>query len=132
MSLVRLEPGGYYIFGSQKGLRPVRAFVGRIDEPADLDRRVNLPVVHCAVTSLRDGMPVLGMAPFYATVLMLEPAQRIEAFEMKDLDFDANYRGWRLAFNAGQAEIWEIGPGEVYNQALKHLIESGKQIRRPS
>lgn len=132
MSLVRLEPGGFYIFGNHKGLRPVRVYVGRIDDAEALDRRVSQPIVHTAITSLREGMPMLGLAPFYASVLIMEPVQKTEPFDLSQLDFAANYRGWRAAFDAGHADIWEVSPSEVYNEALKNLIESNKQIRRPS
>ncbi len=131
MSLIRLEPHGYYRFGSHKGLRPVDVWIGRIDEPAEFGHRVGQPVVSMVVTSTRPGLPMIGIAPFYLSALFPEGVAAIPAFPMPDLDFAQNYREWRAAWEEGEAQIWDVGPAEVYAQAIRAMAESSAQIRRP-
>jgi hypothetical protein len=131
MSLIRLEANGFYRFGSHKGLKPVDVFVGRIDEPSDLNHKVGQPVVSMVITSMRPGMPKIGIAPFYLSALFPEGVAAIPAFEMGDVDFAQNSRDWRLAWEMGEAQIWEVGPSEVYAQAIQAMLESKNQIRRP-
>ncbi len=132
MSVVKLERGGYYVFGSSTGLKPVRTFVGKIDEPADLDNVVQEPVICMTLTSMREEMPVLGFAPFYLSALILEPAQKIPPFEIIETTFVQQYRRWRTHLNDEIDEIWDIPPAQVYRDAVQHLLTSGKNIRRPS
>jgi hypothetical protein len=132
MSLIRLEAGGFYRFGSSTGLRPVDVYVGRVDEPADLGHKVGQPVVSMIVTSSRPGMPVIGLAPFYLSALFPEGVAAIPAFDLLGADFGVNYRQWRAAWDAGEAEIWDIGPAQVYRQALEALVASQNMIRRPN
>lgn len=132
MSLIRLEAGGCYRFGSSAGLRPVDVFVGRIDEPADLAHKVGQPVVSMIVTSSRPGMPVIGLAPFYLSALFPEGVAAIPPFDLAGADFAANYRDWRAAWEAGEAEIWDIGPAQMYRQAIERMVASQSMIRRPN
>jgi hypothetical protein len=132
MPLVRLEQGGFYRFGSHKGFRPVHVFVGRIDEPGEFANRVGQPVVSTIVMSMREGMPRVGLAPFFLSALFLDPVEPILPVDLQGSDFDENYREWRAAYEAGDADIWDIGPAEVYNKAIHNLLESRKHLRRPS
>lgn len=132
MPLIRLDPRGFYRFGSHKGLRPVDVWIGRIDEPAEFEHRVGQPIVSMAVTSMRPGMPLIGIASFYLSALFPDGVAAIPPFEMpQDMDFERNYRDWRNAWEAGEAQIWDIGPAEVYAQAIRAMVESRNQIRRP-
>jgi hypothetical protein len=132
VSLIRLDPGGYYRFGSVKGYRPVDVFVGRIDEPAELGFKVDVPVVSMVITSSRPGLPVLGFAPFFVSALYPEGVAAIPPFDLKGVVFDRNYRDWRAKFDAGEAKVWEESPAEVYRQMLYDIAESQKNIRRPN
>jgi hypothetical protein len=131
MSLIRLEVGGFYRFGVQGGPRPVDVWVGRIDEPADLGHKVVQPVVSLVVTSMRPGMPLIGIAPFYLSALYGEGVAAINAFPMKVIDFAQNYADWRASWEAGEAAIWNKGPSEVYAEVIRQMAESTTQIRRP-
>jgi hypothetical protein len=132
MALIRLEPKGFYRFGSHKGLKPVDVWIGRIDEPADFEHRVGQPVVSMVITSMRPGMPVIGIAPFYLSALFPEGVAAIPPFVMPaDMDFAQNYREWRTAWEDGEAQIWDVGPSEVYVQAIRAMMEGQSQIRRP-
>jgi hypothetical protein len=132
VSLIRLEAGAYYRFGSSAGLRPVDVFVGRIDEPADLGMKVDQPVVSMVVTSSRPGMPVVGLAPFYLSALFPEGVAAVPPFDLLGADFGVNYRQWRAAWEAGEAEIWNIGPAQMYRQAIEAMVASQNMIRRPN
>ncbi len=132
MSLIRMDVNGFYRFGSHKGLRPVDVWVGRFDEPADLDYRVSQPVVSMVVTSMRPGMPKIGIAPFYLSALLPEGIAAIPPFDLLEVDFAQNYRDWRMAWEMGEADIWDVGPAEVYAGAIRAMVESQKQIRRPN
>lgn len=132
MSLTKLEQGSFYRFGSHQGFRPVHVFVGRIDEPPELRFRVDQPVISTVILSMREGMPRIGLAPFLLSALFMDPVEPILPVDMADTDFDTNYRGWRAAWEAGEAEIWDIGPAQVYNQAMKSILASQKMIRRPN
>lgn len=132
MAVIRLEAGGYYRIGSTKGLRPVDVYVVKIDEPADLDNRVDQPVISLVVTSSRPGMPIIGFAPFYMTAMAGEGAAALPPWDLKGVDGAANYRTWRAQWDAGEASIWDITPAEVYRQAIEHLAEGSKMIRRPN
>jgi hypothetical protein len=110
----------------------VDVWIGRIDEPADFEHRVGQPVISMVVTSVRPGMPTLGIAPFYLSALMPDGVAAIPPFDLPDgLDFARNYRDWRTAWEDGEAQIWDIGPAEVYAQAIRSMVESQKHIRRP-
>lgn len=132
MSLIRLEARGFYRFGSHKGLKPVDVWIGRIDEPADLNHRVGQPVVSMVITSMRPGMPRIGIAPFYLSALFPEGVAAIPPFQLEEVDFEQNYRDWREAWEAGEAEIWDVGPSEVYYKAMHAMMESRHHIRRPT
>ncbi len=132
MSLIRLEAGGFYRFGSVAGLRPVDVYVGRVDEPSDLGHKVGQPVVSMIVTSSRPGMPMIGLAPFYLSALFPEGVAAIPPFDLRGADFAANYRQWRGAWETGEAEIWEIGPAQMYRQAIEAMVASQSMIRRPN
>lgn len=132
MSLIRLDPGGFYRFGSSTGLRPVDVYVGRIDEPADLGLKVDQPVISMVISSSRPGMPVIGFAPFYLSALLADGVAAIAPFDLGQIDFPAKYRSWRDSWDAGEAEIWSIGPAQVYRQAIEALVASQKMIRRPN
>lgn len=132
MSLIRLEAGGFYRFGSAAGLRPVDVFVGRVDEPSDLGHKVGQPVVSMMVTSSRPGMPMIGLAPFYLSALFPEGVAAVPPFDLRGADFAANYRQWRAAWEAGEAEIWDIGPAQMYRQAIESMVASTQMIRRPN
>lgn len=131
MSLIRLEAQGFYRFGSHKGLKPVDVWIGRIDEPADLGHRVGQPVVSMVITSMRPGMPRIGIAPFYLSALYPEGVAAIPPFDLGEIDFAQNYRDWRAAWETGEAQIWDVGPSEVYYTAIQAMVESKSQIRRP-
>jgi hypothetical protein len=47
------------------------------------------------------------------------------------MDFAQNYREWRTAWEDGEAQIWDVGPSEVYVQAIRAMMEGQSQIRRP-
>lgn len=132
MALIRIEAGGHYRFGSIRGLRPVDVFVGRIDEPADLGRAVDEPVVSMVVTSSRPGLPILGFAAFHLSALSDEGVAAIPPFDLKGVQFAANYRAWREAWDAGEASIWRISPAEAYREAIEAMAASARMIRRPN
>ena len=128
MSGIRLiDEKAYYSFGSAKGLKPVRLWVGRIDEPADLAGTHQEPVVSAMVTALRDGMPFIGHAPFFLSTLLAEPFQQIAPFVLDLADFPKKYIEWRQGWDAGDAIVWHIGPAEVYRDAINYLMGKGKQ-----
>jgi len=128
MSGIRLiDEGKYYSFGSAIGLKPVRLWVGRIDEPYDLRSIRQEPVISTVVTSLRDGMPLIGHAPFYLSTLLAEPFQQLVPFEMDLADFQKQYINWREYWDLGEASVWDIGPSEVYRDAIRYLMGKGKQ-----
>jgi hypothetical protein len=116
----------YYSFGSAKGLKPVRVWVGRIDEPADLTGTPREPVISTIITALRDGMPFIGHAPFYLSALLSEPFQRIPPFDIDTSNFQAKYLDWRENWDLDEAGIWDIGPSEVYRDALSYLMGKKK------
>jgi hypothetical protein len=117
----------YYSFGSSKGLKPVRLWVGRIDEPGDLPGRLTEPVISTILTSLRDGMPFIGHAPFHLSTLLAEPFQQVPPFDLELGNFQKKYLGWREDFDDGEASVWDIGPAEVYRDAIGYLMGMGKQ-----
>jgi hypothetical protein len=117
----------YYSFGSGKGLKPVRLWVGRIDEPSDLSGNLQEPVVSTILTSLRDGMPFIGHAPFYLSTLLAEPFQQLVPFELDLGNFQKKYIEWRELWDLGEASAWDIGPAEVYRDAITYLMGKGKQ-----
>lgn len=122
-----MREGGFYVIGSRAGLKPVRLWVGRIDGTSELVPLVREPVVHCALMSMTEGMPWLGHAPFYMSVLLAEPLQRVVPFDLPDAGFDAEYASWRQEWDAGVASVWEIGPAEVYRDAVRFLMGMRKQ-----
>lgn len=122
-----IDEKAYYSFGSSKGLKPVRLWVGRIDEPSDLSGDLTEPVISTVLTSLRDGMPFIGHAPFYLSTLLAEPFQQVPPFELETGNFPRKYIDWRQGFDAGEASIWDIGPAEVYRDAISYLMGKGKQ-----
>ncbi|QYK42067.1 MAG: hypothetical protein KF887_02705 [Paracoccaceae bacterium] len=122
----RIEERKFYRFGSRKGHRPVRVWVGRIDGVLELGA-TNEPIASCIVMALREGMPRLGHAPFYLSTMLADPFDIIPPFDLSGLTFDAQYQQWRREWDAGQAEAWEIGPTEVYSDMLRHLMDRGKQ-----
>jgi hypothetical protein len=117
----------YYSFGSAKGLKPVRLWVGKIDEPGDLTGNMQEPVVSTVVTSLRDGMPFIGHAPFRLSALLAEPFQQLVPFELELGNFQKKYVEWRELWDLGEASVWDIGPAEVYRDAISYLMGKGKQ-----
>lgn len=117
----------YYSFGSAKGLKPVRLWVGRIDEPGDLSGRLTEPVVSTVLTSLRDGMPFIGHAPFHLSTLLAEPFQQIPLFDLELGNFQKKYLAWREDWDDGEVSVWDIGPAEVYRDAINYLMGKGKQ-----
>ncbi|MGQ0567673.1 MAG: hypothetical protein ACT4OK_21770 [Gemmobacter sp.] len=128
MSGIRLiDERKFYSFGSAKGLKPVRLWVGRIDEPSDLTGQLQEPVVSTVVTSLRDGMPFIGHAPFLLSTLLAEPFQQLAPFELDLGNFQAQYIDWRELWDLGEASVWDIGPAEVYRDAITYLMGKGKQ-----
>ena len=128
MSGIRLiDERNYYSFGSARGLRPVRLWVGRIDEPQDLSGNQQEPVVSTILTSLRDGMPFIEHAPFYLSTLLAEPFQQLVPFDLELGDFQKNYIDWRELWDLGEASVWEIGPAEVYRDAMQYLMGKRKQ-----
>ena len=117
----------FYSFGSSKGLKPVRLWVGRIDEPADLPGKLQEPVISTILTSLRDGMPFIGHAPFHLSVLLAEPFQQVQPFELELGNFQKKYLDWRQGWGDGEAGVWDIGPAEVYRDAIGFLMGMGQQ-----
>lgn len=118
---------GFYRFGSRKGLRPVHLWVGRIDGPDELAGMSNEPVVSTILQSMREGMPRLGHAPFYMSALLAEPFEKVRPFDLEGQNFDAKYLEWRREWDAGDGGAWEVGPAEVYFNAIKTLMGKGKQ-----
>ncbi len=131
MPLIRLEAGGFYRFGTPSGPRPVDVWVGRIDEPADFQHKVGQPVVSMVVTSMRPGMPLIGVAPFYLSALYEEGTAAIPPFDLRGVDFARNYAEWRMAWEAGDAAIWDTPPSQVYAETIRSMAASTAQIRRP-
>ena len=128
MSGIRLiDERRFYSFGSAKGLKPVRLWVGRIDEPSDLSGGLQEPVISTVLTSLRDGMPFIGHAPFYLSTLLAEPFQQLVPFDLELGNFQKKYIDWREMWDLGEASIWDIGPAEVYCDAISYLMGKGKQ-----
>ena len=117
----------YYSFGSSKGLKPVRLWVGRIDEPTDLPGNLTEPVISTILTSLRDGMPFIGHAPFYLSTLLAEPFQQLPPFDLDLSNFQKKYIDWRELWEVGEASAWDVGPSEVYQDAISYLMGKGKQ-----
>jgi hypothetical protein len=117
----------YYSFGSSKGLKPVRLWVGRIDEPSDLRGNLQEPVISTILTSLRDGMPFIGHAPFHLSTLLAEPFQQVLPFDLELGNFQKKYIEWRELWDLGEASVWDIGPAEVYRDAISYLMGKGKQ-----
>lgn len=122
-----IDEGKYYSFGSSKGLKPVRLWVGRIDEPSDLAGSLAGPVVSTVLTSLRDGMPFIGHAPFHLSALLAEPFQQVPPFDLDIGDFPKMHLQWRALWDLGEASTWDIGPAEVYRDAIRVLMGKGKQ-----
>ena len=128
MSGIRLiDEKKYYSFGSAKGLKPVRLWVGRIDEPGDLRGILTEPVISTVLTSLRDGMPFIAHAPFHLSTLLAEPFQQIPPFELDLGDFQKNYLAWREDWDDGETSIWSISPAEVYRDAISYLMGKARQ-----
>lgn len=117
----------FWRFGSLRARRPVHVWIGRIDEPADLGGNAIEPIVSCIVVSMKEGMPVLGHAPFFLSAMLSDPHEKIEAFDISKVNFADKYRDWRRAWNAGNASAWEDGPAEVFYQAIGSLLEKGKK-----
>lgn len=117
-----LRDGRFYRFGSRAGLRPVHVYVGRIDDPADLNNLVLEPVVTTLVTSMRPEMPRLAVAPFLMSAMLMDPFESIGPFALDEFNFDESYLQWRAAFMAGDAPPWDIGPAQVYNKALRDML----------
>jgi hypothetical protein len=122
----QIEERRFYRFGSRKGHRPVRLWVGRIDGERDLGATTE-PVASCVVTSLTEGMPRLGHAPFYLSTMLADPFEPVPPFDLANLTFDAQYLSWRRDWDAGEGEAWDIGPAEVYHDAIRHLMAVGRQ-----
>ncbi len=128
MSGIRLiDERKFYSFGSVKGLKPVRLWVGRIDEPHDLSGGLKEPVISTMLTSLRDGMPFIEHAPFYLSTLLAEPFQQLLPFDLELGNFQKKYLEWREYWDLGETSVWDIGPAEVYRDAISYLMGMGKQ-----
>ncbi len=122
-----LEERGFYRYGSLRARAPVHVWIGRIDEPGDLKNGAIEPVVGCIVMSMREGMPILGHAPFLLSAMLSDPHEKIAPLPGAPIaTFDMKYRDWRREWDAGNASAWEDGPAEVYYQAIGALLE-GKQ-----
>jgi hypothetical protein len=122
-----LAEGGFYTFGSRKGLRPVRLWVGRIDGMSELVPLPDEPVVHVSLMSMTEGMPKLGHAPFYLSALLAVPYQKVPPYDLSGMNFERQYLEWRHEWDAGVAGVWEEEPAEVYRDAIRHLMGKGKQ-----
>lgn len=126
--MLRIDPlheGEFWRFGSLKARRPVHVWIGRIDEPSSLGNGAIEPIVSCVVVSMREGMPVLGHAPFWLSAMLSDPHEKMDPFEISVARFTDKYRDWRRAWNAGHSSAWEDGPAEVFYNAIGSLLESG-------
>lgn len=122
-----LEEKAFFSFGSRKGLKPVRVWIGRIDEPADLGGTITEPVLSTMVTSLRDGMPYLAHAPFRLSAMLADPYQKLQPFDLDTSEFRQSYAEWRDSWENDENSVWSIGPAEVYRDALRYLMGQRKQ-----
>lgn len=122
-----LQEKAFFSIGSHKGFKPVRIWIGRIDEPADLSGGLNEPVLSTIITALRDGMPFIAHAPFRLSTLLVEPYQKLPPFDLDTSEFRQKYIGWREDWDDKEASIWDIGPAEVYHDALQYLMGKRKQ-----
>lgn len=123
----KLHEREFYRFGSRSGRKPVLVWVGHIDEPTDLHQASVQPVVSCVVMSMREGMPRLSHAPFYLSALLEQPYEKIPPFDLSGLSFDRKYLEWRQDWDNGEGDAWDMGPAEVYYQAMTSLMERAKQ-----
>ncbi len=113
----------FHRFGSLTGLKPVHVWIGKIDEPADLKGWVTEPVVSCLIRSLREGMPEITHAPIFLSAMLMDPHEKIAPFDLGGSEFFDRYGEWRAAVETDNATGWTMPPAEVYNDAMRALLQ---------
>ncbi|WP_050527508.1 hypothetical protein [Pseudorhodobacter aquimaris] len=117
---VELEVGEFYT-SEQDGFDPVVIWLGRVDQPEDIEGVAAEPVLSLMIRAADEGSPVIEMAPFWQGVVMAAEFMEADPFYVDEAVFEDSYHIWRSAYDQGEAFPWTMSPNEVYARMLDEM-----------